>query len=113
MREVSETLQAIRPVISFFAECCERWGFSAAHPSSGMAMTEACDRLWAAPTIDQESSAYTYTSSRPKWRTKVLGPTVVVEESNRTEQPRPRPTTTCPPLLVPHSVCHSAMDTHP
>jgi hypothetical protein len=77
-----------------------------------MAMTEACDRLWTAPTIDQESLAHTYTSSRPEWRTKVSGPTVVVEESNGTEQPRPRPTTTRPPLVIPHSVCHSAMDMH-
>ena len=65
-----------------------------------MATTEACDKLWAASTIDQESSAYTYAVRRPEWRTKISPPTVVREESTRTEQPQaqaqpqPGPTST-------------------
>jgi hypothetical protein len=59
-----------------------------------MAISEACDRLWAAPTIDQESSAYTYTGRRTEWRTKVSRPTVTVEDTATSEQPKPRSTTT-------------------
>lgn len=74
-----------------------------------MATIEACDKLWATPTIDQESSAYAYAIRRPEWRTKASQPTVVTEESTRTEQPRSRPTTTQTPDFPPpyeHSVHH-------
>jgi hypothetical protein len=73
----------------------------ATESSSRMATTEACDRLWATSTIDRESSAYAYTGSRPEWRTKGSRPTVVVEETTPTEEPRPRPTTTQTPDLPP------------
>jgi hypothetical protein len=66
-----------------------------------MTTTEACDRLWAAPTIDPESSAYAYPARRPEWRIKVSQPTTVAENNTKFEQPKSRPTTAQPSDLPP------------
>lgn len=52
-----------------------------------MSTEEACDRLWASPTIDRESSAYAYSGRRPEWRTKVPEPTVAPADSTEATEP--------------------------
>ncbi|CAD0098967.1 unnamed protein product [Aureobasidium mustum] len=48
-----------------------------------MVTEEACDKLWASPKIDRESSAYAYSGRRPEWRTKVSEPIVAPADSTR------------------------------
>ncbi|KAH0007378.1 alpha/beta-hydrolase, partial [Aureobasidium melanogenum] len=80
--------------------------------TSSMATEEACDKLWAPPRIDRESSAYAYTGRRLEWRTRVSEPTVASADSPSTSKSgtvakssttvaQSRPTTTPAPDLPP------------
>lgn len=52
-----------------------------------MSTEEACDRFWASPTIDPESSAYAYTGRRPEWRDIVSEPRVAPADSTEATEP--------------------------